>query len=109
MKPSDSDKEFIDASIAALHRLWEIAWRNSGQPRHVARFLLSLYNGERFPFDLSDFRCLDTKIFEDCLLVLEMDSRYMTNVHNFFKDGEQSFEKLASLWRFTSHKEGTWR
>ncbi|WP_342454975.1 DUF7673 family protein [Pseudomonas sp. S11A4] len=48
------------AGIAALHRLLPVAQRCSGQSRIVRRFLLSLYNGQVFPFALTDLRGLDT-------------------------------------------------
>ncbi len=84
---------------AALRRLFDIAHGHSGQCRHVAAFLLGCYNGARFPFDLTDFRFLDRAIFEDCLVVLRMDSHPQQEVHEFFPDGGRAFEKLADAWR----------
>lgn len=84
--------------IEALKRLWIIANGHSGQCRHVAGFLLGLYNGERFPFDLTGFRSLDTDIFADCLSVLEMDNCPAQEVHEYFPDGGRLFENLARDW-----------
>lgn len=84
--------------LEALHRLWKIANGNSGQCRHVAAFLLGLYNGQRFKFDLTDFRCLDAEIFKDCLTVLCLDYRPMQEVHQHLGVPSAAFEKLAKDW-----------
>ena len=46
------------------------------------RLLLGLYNGERFPFDLTDLRRLDDTLHAAAMTVLFMDSRHFyTEVH----------------------------
>jgi len=65
----------------------------------VGRFLLGLYNGDRFPFDLTDLRRLDDPIFEDCMHVLRMDARACEReVHRYFEDGRERFERMAADW-----------
>lgn len=90
------------AGLEALKRLLSIAQGNSGQCRHVAAFLLGLYNGNRFKFDLTDFRCLDRAIFNDCMAVLAMDFRPQQEVHTYFDqggdEGHQIWEGLAKRW-----------
>ena len=83
---------------AALGRLWTIAQGDSGQCRHVAGFLLGLYHGGRFRFDLTDLRCVDSEIFDDCIAVLKMDSRPKQEVHMYFENGGAKFEALAKRW-----------
>lgn len=61
---------------AALRRLLPVAQRDTGQSSVIARFLLNLYNGDRFPFDLTDLRRLDYELFDDCLAVLKMDAAW---------------------------------
>src|SRR5690554_6322891 len=56
-----------------LIRLIDIAYADSGQSGRVRRFLLGIYNGTTFKFDLTDLRCLDREIQEDVLAVLSMD------------------------------------
>lgn len=80
---------------AALRRLMPIAQGHSGQCRFVARFLLGLYNGTRFPFDLTDMRCVDGEILDDFLDVLRMDFNLVQEVHMYFQDGNAIFEELA--------------
>lgn len=92
-----------DAGLPALKRLFDIAHGHSGQCRKVAAFLLSLYNGQRFPFDLTDCRTVDAEIFDDMLLVLRMDSRLRAEVHTYFPNGGQAFEALADNWNL--HKQ----
>ena len=83
----------------ALERLFNLANRDSGQCLYVARFLLGLYNGTRFPFDLTDLRGLDDDLFEDCMTVLRMDARIKRQeVHWYFENGGERFEQLASDW-----------
>lgn len=91
-----------DAGLPALKRLFDIAHGNSGQCRKVAAFLLGLYNGQRFPFDLTDCRTVDAEIFDDMLLVLRMDSRLRAEVHTYFPNGGRAFEQLANDWQLHS-------
>lgn len=96
-----------EAGEAALRRLLPIAQGNSGQCRYVAAFLLSCYNGMRFKFDLTDFRALDTKIFNDCIAVLRMDSQPAKEVHCYFENGGAIFEQLAKDWNITDYTKAT--
>jgi hypothetical protein len=88
-----------DEGRAALFRLMEVAQGHSGQCKRVAAFLLGLYNGDRFPFDLTELRALDASIMDDCLQVLRMDYQPVREVHEYFEDGGRRFEQLAKDWR----------
>jgi hypothetical protein len=67
-------REELEArGIAALARLIPIAHRDHGGAVRIRRFLIGLYNGSTFPFDLTDFRVLDRQNQEDCMAVLAMD------------------------------------
>ena len=96
---------------AALRRLLPIAQGHSGQCRHVAAFLLGLYNGRRFPFDLTDLRCLDRAVFDDCMTVLRMDYAPAREVHTFFDnggdEGHKIWEGLAKDWGIKDHSAET--
>ena len=68
----------------------------------AARFLLGLYNGYRFPFDLTDLRLLDAASFQDAMAVLVMDARLTRKeVHNYFAEGGKKFERLVQDWNIT--------
>ena len=89
-----------EVGVAALRRLYQVAQGESGQCRHIARFLLGLYNGARFPFDLTDLRGIDDALYEDCLRVLNMDARSTKReVHAYFEDGGRKWEQMARDWR----------
>lgn len=53
--------------------------RDTGGGIRATKFLLGLYNGDRFPFDLTDLRSFDDVQFEAAmtLLRLEHDSRWV--------------------------------
>lgn len=92
------------AGIPALQHLLKVAQGDTGQCRIIARFLLGLYNDNRFPFPLTDLRCIDTELFEDCMTVLRMDARAcQKEVHCYFEDGGRIWEKLASDWQMRDH------
>lgn len=90
---------YIDGA-ASLVRLMKIAQRDTGQSRRVAAFLLGLYNGARFRFDLTDLRGLDIDIFDDCMRVLQMDFVPRQEVHDYFLFGDHVFEQLANDWGY---------
>lgn len=86
------------AGIQALNRLVPIALRNSGQSRVLGRFLLGLYNGEEFPFDLTDLRGLDLALFKDCLSALMMDYSPDKEVHERIQGGSAIWQLLIEQW-----------
>lgn len=90
---------------AALKRLWEMAQRDHGGAGVCARFLLGLYNGHRFKFDLTDLRRLDDAVWQDCITVLGLDWTPIHEVHDWLNqiygrtDMGPRFELLAWNWR----------
>jgi len=100
----DAERPKIQAEgEAALRRLFDVANGHSGQCEIIAKFLLGCYNGDRFPFDLTDFRAIDSALFDDCLAVLKMDAAPQREVHTFFPNGGKMFEKLVKDWGITDH------
>lgn len=84
------------AGIPALMRLADVAERDSGQAETVRLFLLGLYNGYRFPFNLVRLRGLDKALFDDCMAVLTLDARATAQeVHQYLDDGGERFERWA--------------
>ncbi|MCB2255385.1 hypothetical protein KTQ74_26030 [Pseudomonas chlororaphis] len=86
------------AGVAALNRLLLVAQRNTGQSRVVGGFLLSLYNGNAFPFPLTDLRALDTALFNDCIALLNMDRRPEMEVHEYVENGDAIWSQLKKDW-----------
>lgn len=62
---------------AAL-RLYQLVKRHNGTSggNAAAKLLLGLYNGQRFPFDLTDFRLFDEGNLRDAMTVLQMDAHH---------------------------------
>jgi hypothetical protein len=75
----------LPPGVEALARLLKIARGHSGQ------------------CDLTNFRCLDREIFDDCLQVLNLDYCPVREVHTYFKDGGKIWEKLADDWRIRDY------
>ena len=91
------DRDIIKPRV--LQRLFKVAKRDADQCRFIARFLLGLCNGRRFPFDLTDLRGLDDELFEDCMAVLRMDARVKRQeVHLYVEGTGKAFEQLATDW-----------
>lgn len=69
--------------IAALAHLFAFVekHRGTGGGNAIAKLLLGLYNGARFPFDLTELRRLDGKNFQAALLVLELDHIPSREIH----------------------------
>lgn len=92
----------------ALIRLWNVTQRHdagTSGARRAALVLLGLYNGPRFPFDLTELRAVDTDILRDALAVISEDAtRCQREVHSWLNvltgrtDFGERFEHLA--WKF---------
>ncbi len=93
----DAERQAVtEAGIPALMRLADIAERDNGQACTVRSFLLGLYNGYRFPFNLTRLRGLDKALFDDCAAVLTLDARATAKeVHEYLEDGADRFEGWA--------------
>ncbi|MFM0520721.1 hypothetical protein PQR08_25155 [Caballeronia jiangsuensis] len=87
-----------DASLDSLAHLLEVAEGSSGQARIVAQFLAGIYNGDDYPFSLTDFRRLDDGLLEHCLQVLRLNSRHATEVHRYFPNGETRWQAMIKRW-----------
>lgn len=84
--------------IDALLRLVPVAQRDTGQSGVVARFLLGLYNGLVYPFDMTELRRLDAGLFEDCIAVLRLDNSPEQEVHTYIHNGDAIWEDLRRNW-----------
>lgn len=94
-----SDQE--GAAFEALQRLFEEAATDSMEHgRACARLLLGLYNGLRFPFDLSGLRTLPHELLRDAMTVIEFDATAARReIHTYFANGGRKFEELADNYR----------
>ncbi|OAI25178.1 MULTISPECIES: DUF7673 family protein [Methylomonas] len=67
--------------IPALNRLYNVAHNDTGQALRIRRFLLGLYNGQALPFNLNEFRGLDSSPEKE--------------MHLYFENGKQVFRSWA--------------
>ena len=92
--------------LSALALFYNLGTRHTHSAARVAAgMLLGLYNGERFPFDLTDLRRLDRAHFIMAMALLEMDYRPSMEVHAHLNrvygrtDFGMRFEHMAHRWR----------
>ena len=88
--------EIMDRARTALATI-ETAIRGNpttGQAGRLIRFLAGIYNGNEFPFDLTDLRALDTSLASACLDYLNYDRLGKQEVHHHLAGGEQELH----LW-----------
>jgi hypothetical protein len=94
--------------LVAAARLWNVAQRDTGQSRVCVSLLLGLYNGRRFPFDLTDLRLLDADLRRAAFDLLAADAAgsLQCEVHELLNRGTgrtdfgPRFEALAYDWAF---------
>jgi hypothetical protein len=84
------EQEIMDRAQEALSN------PTSGQARRLVRFLAGLYNGQDYPFDLTDLRALDTQLANACLDYLNYDRLGRREVHHHLKGGEDQLHQ----WRY---------
>lgn len=88
----------IDSGVPALHRLVDVAKRDTGQSETIRAFLLGLYNGYTFPFNLVSLRSIDKALFDDCMVVLALDARAtVKEIHLYIDSGSELFKQWARL------------
>ncbi|MCU1740043.1 MULTISPECIES: hypothetical protein [unclassified Pseudomonas] len=88
----------VVAGEYALNRLVHVAQQDFGQSRIVGRFLLGLYDGDSYPFDLTELRLLDLALFQDCMSVLSMDYQPEVEVHQRVENGQSIWTQLVKRW-----------
>lgn len=99
MQVMQHQRAAVQASgLPALCRLVIVAQRNSGQSGVVARFLLGLYDGRTYPFNLTELRGLDQELHSDCMAVLIMDWSPEREVHEMIEGGHHIFQSLIAQW-----------
>jgi hypothetical protein len=61
----------------------------TGQARRLVCFIAGLYNGQDYPFDLTELRGLDTELANACLDYLNYDRLGHKEVHKHLANGER--------------------
>jgi hypothetical protein len=96
---------YTQTQLDALLQLFSVAKRHIGCSggNTAARVLLGLYNGTRFPFDLTDLRLLDDRNLTAALVAIEMDARRThAEVHDVLNDllGVRWVGSQLELWAY---------
>lgn len=89
----------IRTGTQALNRLIPIALSRTSAGNTIGQFLLGLYDGATFRFNLKHLHGLGVSEFEDCLQVLEMDYMPEVEVHQRVEEGESVWKELMEVWR----------
>lgn len=106
--------EIGDPMEALAHFFMLASERDHGGARVAACVLLGLYNGTRFPLDLSDLRLLDDKNHARAMALLSLDKRPAMEVHVWLNrlygrsDFGMRFEHLAHKWRMKGKCKKDW-
>jgi hypothetical protein len=82
-------------ALAALQRI-ETAIRShptTGGARRLVKFLAGLYNGQDYPFDLTELRGLDTTLANACLDYLNYDRLGIAEVHKHLSNGDRDLHR----------------
>jgi hypothetical protein len=93
----------LDRDLAAIKSRADAALRTieqaiddnptTGQARRLVRFLAGLYNGQDYPFDLTDLRGLDTRLANACLDYLNYDRLGIAEVHKHLTNGDRGLHR----------------
>jgi hypothetical protein len=89
----------LGAGREAIARLFAITEGSGEESRMVAAFLLSAYDGSRFPMAVSQLTSLSPDLLEDCLAVLRADGQEGLGVAWLASCCRERFEELALAWR----------
>jgi hypothetical protein len=82
-------------ALAALQRIEAVINEHpgTGGARRLVTFLAGLYNGQDYPFDLTELRGLDTALANDCLDYLNYDRLGHVEVHKHLANGDQELQR----------------
>jgi len=61
----------------------------TGQAKRLVRFLAGIYNGQDYPFDLTELRGLDTKLANACMDYRNYDRLGIKEVHKHLANGDR--------------------
>lgn len=65
----------------------------TGGARRVVKFIAGMYNGQDYPFDLTELRGLDTELANACLDYLNYDRRGIREVHRNLSSGDMDLHR----------------
>jgi hypothetical protein len=86
--------EIMERAMTGLQKIVKAIEENpgTGQTGRLARFLAGVYNGNEYPFDLTDLRALDTDLANACIDYLNYDRLGKVEVHTHLPDGGRQMQ-----------------
>lgn len=115
MSAANPQAKQLNEALYALSHFFNMATNeNGGGARAAAMLLLGLYNGPRFPFDLTDLRLFDESNLNLAIALLRFDARPAMEVHDWLNklygrnDFGARFEQLAHDWRVKGRCKKEW-
>jgi hypothetical protein len=90
--------EIMERARTGLLRIVKAIEENpgTGQAGRLVRFLAGVYNGNEFPFALTDLRALDTELANACIDYLNYDRLAKAEVHTHLPDGSRQMQRFIS-------------
>jgi hypothetical protein len=76
----------------------------TGGARRLVRFLAGVYNGQDYPFDLTELRGLDTKLANACLDYLNYDRLGITEVHKHLANSDRDLHRWLEQYAIEAAK-----
>jgi hypothetical protein len=76
----------------------------TGGAKRLVRFLAGLYNGQDYPFDLSELRVLDTNLANACLDYLNFDRLGVAEVHKHLANGARDLHRWLEEYRIEPNR-----
>ncbi len=76
----------------------------TGQARRLVSFIAGVYNGQDYPFDLSELRGLDAALANACLDYLNYDRLGKTEVHKHLSNGERDLHAWIERYGLTPQR-----
>jgi hypothetical protein len=98
------DRDLAQIKIGAMAALQDIEKTinehpTTGQAKRLVRFLAGIYNGQDYPFDLTELRGLDTRLATACLDYLNYDRLGISEVHKHLANGERDLHRWLEEYR----------
>jgi hypothetical protein len=96
MNALDRDLAAIKTRAMAALQVIEVAINDhptTGGAKRLVRFLAGLYNGQDYPFDMTELRGLDTKLANACLDYLNYDRLGIKEVHKHLANGDRDLRR----------------
>ena len=87
-----------EAHKQALIKVMKMALDDCGGSRVCRDFLLSLYNGHAYPFNMKGMCNLDGGLYAACITIMNINCRPNPpfEIHNWFTNGNEVFDKLKA-------------